>query len=151
MRLAALAVVRCRPAPTPPTSLPHAPSTQAGHDEEDSDEEGGYPAGQILGARSSSRGQHIESQHRLPHALTPPGRCACAAWACRPSPSPPLPFPSPPPRFLPPPSFPSAGYDEYGVPVMADEYDSEEDSDYESEGGCGQRFGQQCSKPALLR
>ena len=27
------------------------------------------------------------------------------------------------------------GYDEYGVPVMADEYDSEEDSDYESEEG----------------
>ena len=27
------------------------------------------------------------------------------------------------------------GYDEYGMPVLASEYDSEEDSDYESEGG----------------
>jgi hypothetical protein len=28
------------------------------------------------------------------------------------------------------------GFDENGMPVMADEYDSEEDSDYETEGGC---------------
>ena len=28
------------------------------------------------------------------------------------------------------------GFDENGMPVMADEYDSEEDSDYETEGRC---------------
>ena len=28
------------------------------------------------------------------------------------------------------------GYDEHGMPVMADEYNSEEDSDYDSQGGC---------------
>ena len=49
------------------------------------------------------------------------------------------------------------GYDEYGMPVLASEYDSEEDSDYESEGelwGCGnaRALGVGCSaRPPSLR